>query len=183
MRIAILGTGLMGSAIGKRLLDTGHQVTVWNRTVDKARPMAERGALVAASADAAISDADAVLLVLHDMHAIQAVLLTELGLEAAAGRTIVQMGTIAPEESVELSARLRAASAAYLEAPVLGSTPQARAGDLLLMIAGDRSVSDRLNPLWSDLGGPRPTWGKSARRPPSSCRSISFSSVWLPRFR
>lgn len=152
MKVALLGTGLMGSAMASRLLRQGHQVVVWNRTKEKALPLREQGAKVVDTPQAAVAEGSAVLLVLRDAAAIEDVMLTAPSLAAAAGRLIVQMGTISPEESVELAGEFAAASAGYLEVPMLGSTPEAREGRLLLMAGGRREQFDRWVPLLGALG-------------------------------
>jgi 3-hydroxyisobutyrate dehydrogenase len=152
MKVAVLGTGLMGSAISQRLLQQDHQVAVWNRTKSKALALEESGARVAESPQSAMAGCDVVLLVLRDAAAIDQVMFTAAGTSAAAGRTIVQMGTISPQESIQLASRFEAASSDYLACPMLGSTPEAHDGELLLMAAGERHLFDRLLPLLAALG-------------------------------
>ncbi len=137
MHIAWLGTGLLGEKIVERLLARGFAVTVWNRTQKKAARLAPLGAKVATTPAEALASADIVGLTLADAPAIRAVLLDDAKARAAlAGRLIVQMGTIAPQESQALAEAITIAGGRYLEAPVLGSRPEAEAGKLLVMAAG-----------------------------------------------
>jgi 3-hydroxyisobutyrate dehydrogenase-like beta-hydroxyacid dehydrogenase len=113
-RLAVLGTGLMGRPMAGRLLAAGFPVTVWNRTPAKARPLSEQGATVAPTAPVAIRDAEAVVLMLADAPAIRDTLLSGEAAGLLGGRTVIQMGTIAPAESLELSAALATRGCDYL---------------------------------------------------------------------
>ncbi|WP_295881738.1 NAD(P)-dependent oxidoreductase [uncultured Thiohalocapsa sp.] len=151
MQISVLGTGLLGSEIAIRLKEQGFTVSAWNRTAGKAAPLATVGIRLPDTAAAALADADLVLLLLADAPAIEATLFAADTEPALAGRTIVQMGTIAPTESQALAARVADAGAAYLEAPVLGSLPEARAGKLLVMAGGDAVLYRRCLPVFEAL--------------------------------
>ena len=146
MRIAWIGTGLMGRPMAERLLGAGHEVTVWNRTRAKAEALA--GAIVADSPAEAIAAGEAVFLMLKDAAAIREVL-QDGDLE---GRTVVQMSTIGPSESVALAEEVRQRGGDYLEAPVLGSTPQAKEGKLLVMVGGTPEQLDRWGQVLEALG-------------------------------
>jgi 3-hydroxyisobutyrate dehydrogenase len=151
MEVSVLGTGLLGGEIAIRLKDQGFVVSAWNRTAQKAAPLATVGVQLLETAAGAIADAELVLLLLADANAIEATLFAADPTPALAGRTIVQMGTIAPVESQALSERVAAAGGAYLEAPVLGSLPEARAGKLLVMAGGDAELYRRCLPVLKAL--------------------------------
>lgn len=150
--VSVLGTGLMGAPIAQRLLDLGHGVTVWNRTAGKLTPLVERGAVAARSPLEALADAEVSLLLLRDGPVIRDLLLEGEGLPGLAGKTVIQMGTIAPAESLDLAEAVQEAGGDYLEAPVLGSTPQAREGRLIVFAGGDEEVYARRRPLLAGLG-------------------------------
>jgi len=150
--IAFLGTGLMGRPMAGRLLAAGYPVTVWNRTPDKTRPLAEQGATVAPTAAAAIRDAEVVVLMLADAPAIQDTLLSAEAAALLGGRTVIQMGTIAPPESLELGAAVTGCGGSYLEAPVLGSIAEASAGRLAVMVGASPPLFERWLPLLRELG-------------------------------
>lgn len=152
MKISLLGTGLLGSAVVERLLAQGFTVTVWNRGPDKAAPLADKGARLAASAAEAIAAADVTLLYLADRAACEVVLLDPATKAALPGRTLLQMGTIGPEDSRQLADALTAQGALYAECPVLGSLPEARSGTLILMYGGDENLFARLEPMLRELG-------------------------------
>lgn len=155
MHIALLGTGLMGHAMAERLLEQGAKLSVWNRTREKAEPLGALGARVCDSAREAIEstgDGGLVLAMLRDAPAIRSAL--GGALPALAGKTFVQMSTIAPGESRALGAEVEAAGAGYLEAPVLGSTPQAKGGTLQVLVGGDPGLFARVEAALAPLGPP-----------------------------
>ena len=156
MKTAVLGTGLLGREIAIRLASQGLRVTVWNRSADKAAPLAAVGIGVADSAAAAIAGADCTLLLLSDAAAIRETLFSPATERALAGRIIVQMGTIAPDESRAIASSVARAGGHYLEAPVLGSLPEAREGRLIIMAGGEESLYQRCLPLFEALSQAAP---------------------------
>jgi 3-hydroxyisobutyrate dehydrogenase len=152
MEISLLGTGLLGAAIGERLLASGHRLTVWNRHLQRCAPLQALGARVAATPAEAVGSADVVLTVLSDGPTTRTVLLEQAG-AALAGRLVLQMATIAPQESRELASALAERGAELLEVPVLGSRPEALAGTLQLMVAGEAAALERARPVLAALGG------------------------------
>jgi 3-hydroxyisobutyrate dehydrogenase len=151
-RIALLGTGLMGAPMAQRLIEAGHSVSVWNRSPDKAAPLRAAGAQVGADPAAAVADVEAIILTLGDAPAIRAVLLADPVRALLPQKTVIQMGTIGPRESRELAAEVGANGAAYVECPVLGSIPEARAGKLILMMGGSEAQLERWAPLLQAFG-------------------------------
>ncbi|HET9517064.1 MAG TPA: NAD(P)-binding domain-containing protein, partial [Actinoplanes sp.] len=132
MKIAVLGLGAMGSRMARRLLATGeHDLTVWNRTAEMTRPLVEAGAAAAATPAAAATQCDLVLSMLRDDDAGREVWLApDTGALAAMapGTVAVDCSTVSPTFSTELAARCALRGVDFLDAPVLGSRPQADAG-------------------------------------------------------
>jgi 3-hydroxyisobutyrate dehydrogenase len=153
MRIAWLGTGLMGRPMAARLLAAGHEVTVWNRTPEHARALVEAGATLAVDPAAAVAGSEIVFAMLRDGPVTRGALLAGEPAPDLAGKAVVQMATIAPEESRDLARAVGAAGGEYLEAPVLGSIPQATAGTLRIFAGGDAGLLARLRPLLEPIGG------------------------------
>ena len=151
MTIALLGTGLLGRAIAERLQSAGHTLTVYNRTMSKALPLQACGITVVTKPEQAIAQADCVILMLADAAAIRAVLLTPASLAILRGKTIIQMGTIAQEESLVLQAEIEQVGGLYCEAPVLGSLTEAKAGALFVMVGGTEDQFARWLPLFRAL--------------------------------
>lgn len=151
MKTAVLGLGLMGSEIALRLKRQGRDVVCWNRSAERSEAARERGLVTRATAAEAISESELTLLVLSDADAIRATLFETGDADALDGRILIQMGTIAPRESREIAGRVAAQGGQYLEAPVLGSLPEAREGRLILMAGGDPELFEHCLPVFRDL--------------------------------
>lgn len=141
----------MGQALGERLLDQQQDIVIYNRSADKTLKLVQQGASVAPSAQEAVVESETCLLFLSDAAAISKVLDT-IEPRCFMGKTVVQMGTIAPAESRVIDQRLTESGGHYLECPVLGSLPEARTGSLILMAAGERTVFDSVLPLLNLIG-------------------------------
>jgi 3-hydroxyisobutyrate dehydrogenase-like beta-hydroxyacid dehydrogenase len=140
MKITLLGLGLMGQPTAQRLLHCGHEVVVWNRSSEPLERAAEAGLATEANLSRALALGEVIILTLSDATAIEAVLFDETVTPLLRGKTVLQMGTIAPNESRAIARRVAEAGGDYLEAPVLGSIPEARAGELIVMAAGAEPV-------------------------------------------
>lgn len=143
MKVAFLGTGLMGQPMAQRLLNANIQLIAYNRTPEKLEPLKAAGAEVATHSYQAISAADCVILMLSNAAAIYSVLLSDRSWRTVAGRSVIQMGTITPTESREIRDAVVAAGGEYLEAPVLGSIPEAKTGKLIVMVGALREQYQR----------------------------------------
>jgi len=128
MRVAFIGTGLMGYPMAERVLAAGHELVAYNRTREKAEPLARKGARIADSAREAIAAGECAVFMVKDGSVVRELLSDEGVIPSLGGRTVIQMSTIGPAESVKLMEDVRGAAGDYLEAPVLGSVPQARRG-------------------------------------------------------
>ncbi|MEJ2428012.1 MAG: NAD(P)-dependent oxidoreductase [Deltaproteobacteria bacterium] len=155
MKVAFIGTGLMGRPMAERVLAAGYQVSVFNRSMEKAESLRSAGAKIAVSAAEAIRSANCLILMLADAAAIRQVIFDSRPRPELKDLTVIQMGTISPSESIAFQDEVRKLGGDYLEAPVLGSIPEATAGNLLVMVGGSKKQLDR----WSDLlqiFGPHP---------------------------
>jgi 3-hydroxyisobutyrate dehydrogenase len=151
MRVAIIGVGLLGRAVAERLHESGHAVTVYNRTVSKTDPLRPHGITVAATAAAAVASADCTLLFLTDATAIHTVLFPPTAPVDLRSRTIIQMGTISPDESRAFQRSVSDGGGDYFEAPVLGSLAEAKTGTLIIMGGGTADQLHRWEPVFSSL--------------------------------
>lgn len=140
MKVALLGLGLMGLPIAQRLVHCGHDVVAWNRSNERLKIAQEVGLTVEPSLTAALAVSEVVVLTLSDAAAIDEVLLNSAVISLIEGKTVLQMGTISPDESRNIAACIEAAGGDYLEAPVLGSIPEAKSGELIIMTAGSQSA-------------------------------------------
>lgn len=155
--IGFLGMGVMGSRMSARLLAAGHEVTVWNRTPEKTRPLAEKGAIVAATPAEAATGKDIVLSNLTDGAALKSVILGAGGVLEAAPLPglFVDFATIAPAESAEIAAALETRGVGFLRAPVSGTIAVAEAGRLTIITSGERAVFEAADPVLAVLGPTR----------------------------
>ena len=134
MKVGFLGTGLMGLPMAQRLLDVNIELIAYNRTPSKLEKLQAAGAAIAEHPHEAIAMCECVILMLTNASAIRSVLLSDSSQQQLAGRTVIQMGTITPTESRAIREEVVAAGGDYLEAPVLGSIPEAKAGKLIVMV-------------------------------------------------
>lgn len=149
MRIAFIGTGLMGEPMAQRLL-TKHDLIVFNRTASKTNSLKEAGAEVANTSIDAIKKADVIITMLTDYNACSKMLVeNDLHLE---GKVVIQMSTIKPDENAKLADELMGKGAKFIEAPVLGSIPQATAGELFILVGGDSALAEQMNPILKLMG-------------------------------
>jgi 3-hydroxyisobutyrate dehydrogenase-like beta-hydroxyacid dehydrogenase len=155
MELGWIGTGLMGRPMAERLLAAGHRLTVWNRTREKALPLVERGARVVEDPSEALESSEATITMLADARAIHQALFGAGRRPDLAGRTLIQASTIGPDESLGLADAVTELGGEYLEAPVLGSTPQAREGSLLVMVGATAEQLERWRPVLA-AWGPEP---------------------------
>ncbi|RCL53944.1 MAG: NAD(P)-dependent oxidoreductase [Synechococcus sp. MED-G71] len=146
--IALLGTGLLGTAIAQRLLEQGHQLRVWNRTPAKTAGLVDAGASLIGALKGAARGCDTVITVLRDGPC-SAEVIAELG--ELDGAVLMGMGTMGIGESRGLERQVQQQGGAYLEAPVLGSKPEALKGTLLVMAGGNEATFLRQQPLLADL--------------------------------
>lgn len=153
--VAVIGLGAMGSRIAVRLLEAGHDVVVWNRTAAKAEPLLARGATAVASPADAARRTEAVLTMVADPGALEAVTEGPDGIAAGRGEgtTVIEMSTVGPAAVARLADALPPA-AGLLDAPVLGSVSEAEAGSLSLFVGGPEELVERWTPLLSALGTP-----------------------------
>ncbi len=142
--LALLGIGLLGEAIGHRLLSQGVNLRVWNRTAEACAPLLSQGAEHITALAQAGRGCDAVISVLRD-GPVTAAVMAELG--DLDGTCCLPMGTMGISESRQLEAQVHSQKGTYLEAPVLGSKPEALKGTLLVMAGGDASVFEQQLPL------------------------------------
>jgi 3-hydroxyisobutyrate dehydrogenase len=149
--IAFLGLGRMGSPMAVRLAAAGHDVTVWNRTPGKAGPAVAAGAREAATAQEAVTGHELVFTMLSDPDAVLGVLRP---LTFDPGTTVVEMSTIGPAAVATLR-ELLPGDVELLDAPVLGSVPQATAGTLHIFAGGPAEVLAQHRKVLEVLGTPQ----------------------------
>jgi 3-hydroxyisobutyrate dehydrogenase len=153
-RVAVLGTGIMGSAMARLLARAGLDTTVWDRTTAAAAPLADAGARVAGSAAEAVDGAAVVITMLPDGDAVSAVMADGTADALADGAAWAQMGTIgvhATELLADRMARVRP-GVLFVDAPVSGSKGPAENGQLLILASGPPAAVTVLAPVFDVLG-------------------------------
>jgi 3-hydroxyisobutyrate dehydrogenase len=146
--LGFIGLGTMGEPMALNLVRSGGPLVVWNRSPSKSRILTDAGATLAADPEEVFASCEFVFLMLRDDAATDAVLARSEGtIRSVAGRTLINMATLAPGYSVALEADIRAAGGRYVEAPVSGSRKPAEAGQLVAMLAGRPDDVSAVRPL------------------------------------
>jgi 3-hydroxyisobutyrate dehydrogenase-like beta-hydroxyacid dehydrogenase len=157
-RIALLGTGIMGGHMARRLAQAGFSVAVWNRTLAKAEKLREFGIRLTASPSAAISDADVAIVMLSNGPVVEEVLFSEDASgrkpaeTLAPGAVLVVMSSIPVEYCQAQAERLASRGVGYVDAPVSGGEPGARDGTLAILAGGEPDVIAGLADVFAVLG-------------------------------
>lgn len=154
-RIAVLGIGMMGFPMARRLCEAGCTVTVWNRSRSKAERLQPFGAAIADTPAEAVAQADLVITLLEHGGVVDDVLFQQgTGAGLRPGTLVVDMSSIQPRQAREHAARLDALGVHHLDAPVSGGTVGAEQGTLAIMAGGDAADFERARPVLELLGKP-----------------------------
>ena len=153
MKIGVAGTGRMGTAMGARLMEQGHELHVWNRSAARTKALAEQGAKVAATPAELAARSDAIITILTDATAIEAVYNGRDGLLSGtvAGKLFMEMSTVRSETEKTLGRAAAAKGAAFIECPVGGSIGPAREGKLFGFAGGSVADFARAQPVLDQL--------------------------------
>jgi 3-hydroxyisobutyrate dehydrogenase-like beta-hydroxyacid dehydrogenase len=153
--VSFIGLGAMGGRMARRLLDAGNDLTVWNRSREKAEPLMQAGARVAGSPAEAAATADVLVTMVSDPEALDEVMSEEGGVLSGirTGALLVEMSTVGPAAIHDLAGRLPS-GVRLLDAPVLGSLSEVEAGTLLIFVGGADEDFARAEPFLRTLGEP-----------------------------
>jgi 3-hydroxyisobutyrate dehydrogenase len=149
--VAFLGTGIMGAPMARHLAEAGHEVTAWNRSATKARPLAERGVRVAEDPAAAAAGAEVIVTMLTDGEAVEDVM-HEAAPATAPGTIWWQASTVGISGTEGLAALAEEHALTLVDAPVLGTKGPAETGELVVLASGPDEVLERLLPLFGAVG-------------------------------
>ncbi len=154
MKIAFLGLGNMGAPMARQLIRARHDLTVWNRTLAKAEPLRAEGAQVSQSPGEAVKQAEVVVTMLADDHAVESAVLHAGGVidNLPRGATHISMSTISVDLSKKLAEEHGKLGQQYIAAPVFGRPDAAEAGKLFVAAAGAKGVIDRCMPILEVVG-------------------------------
>jgi 3-hydroxyisobutyrate dehydrogenase len=153
MKIGVCGTGRMGAAIAQRLIAVGHEVGVWNRDAKKTKPLTDAGAKLYASPAELAGGCEAVVVMLLNDAATEAVYRGPNGLLKAelAGKLVIDMSTVRPDTMISVGSAVAQKGAGFVECPVGGSTVPAREGKLFGLVGGSNADVARAMPLLQQL--------------------------------
>jgi 2-hydroxy-3-oxopropionate reductase len=180
--VGFVGLGLMGMPMARRVLDAGFQLTVFNRTPEKARPLVEAGARQAASPAEVAAASDVTVTIVTDTPDVVEVVAGERGLLAGArrGGAWIDMSTISPSATRDLGARARERGLECLDAPVSGGPPGAAAGSLAIMVGGDQETFEACEPLLRTMGSAITHMGElGAGQVTKACNQIVLAGYLL----
>jgi 3-hydroxyisobutyrate dehydrogenase len=169
--VAFLGTGIMGFPMARNIAAAGMPVRAWNRTLDKARPLAEHGVTVAESPAQAAEGADVLVTMLADADAVAAAVQDVRGVPVWA-----QMSTVGLEGTERLVALAAERDMAYVDAPVLGTKKPAEDAQLVVVAAGPAEVRDRVDAIF-DAVGRQTRW--LGERPGTATRLKVVLNHWI----
>ncbi|HEU4962650.1 MAG TPA: NAD(P)-dependent oxidoreductase [Bacilli bacterium] len=152
--IGWVGLGNMGIPMATNLIQAGYDVTVYNRTAEKATPLVELGAKTTATAKELAQSVDIVITMVSDSATVEAVMFEENGVYAGVreGQTVIDMSTIAPDTSRLVANKMRDKGVQFLDAPVSGSVGPAKTGTLVILVGGDKQVYETCSPIFNVLG-------------------------------
>ena len=151
-RIAVLGTGIMGGPMARNLLRAGHDVTVWNRTVQKAEALEEEGARVAPTPVDAVRGAEILLTMLADARAVEATVIESGAVdEMPQGGPWIQTSTIGVAATERLAEQAAERGMTFVDAPVLGTKKPAEDGELFVLASGPEDARARCEPVFDAI--------------------------------
>jgi 3-hydroxyisobutyrate dehydrogenase len=173
--VTVLGTGIMGAGMARSLLAAGLKVTVWNRSADKAGPLAEAGAIVAGDVTSAVSGTEVIVTMLFDVEATAEVM--EQALPAARrGAVWVQCATIGLDGTARLAELAERHGIGLVDAPVLGTRKPAETGSLLVLAGAPEPLRSAVTPVLDAIGS-RTVW--VGDRPGDGQRLKLVANSWL----
>ena len=172
--VAVLGTGIMGAGMARSLVRDGLQVRAWNRSPEKAAPLAEDGAEVCATSAEAVRGADVVLTMLYDATSVAEVM--DPLLAGLSGAVWLQSSTVGVDGTEQLAALAQAHGVPFLDAPVLGTKAPAEKGALVVVVSGDRALEEQVRPVLDAIGS-RTMW--VADTPGSASRLKLAVNAWV----
>ena len=153
MKIGIVGTGMLGEAVGLHLLDVGYKITVFNRSKEKTEKLENKGALVVDSPKNVAENSELVIMVVKDANAVKDVVFGDCGILAGRheGMCIADMSTINPNSTREISKKVTENGIDYMEIPVMGGPNVAINGKLVIMASGKKEVFEKFKIIFESI--------------------------------
>jgi 3-hydroxyisobutyrate dehydrogenase-like beta-hydroxyacid dehydrogenase len=162
-RISYLGLGTMGSGMASNLLKAGYELSVWNRSGEKCKPFARKGARVADSPADAARDVDLVIYMLSNDQAVEEVVFGANGIlnGIKEGQIAIDMSTVLPATSLREQEAYAKRGVDFLDAPVFGSKKESAEAKLWIMAAGNKAIFEKVKPVLEKLGQTVHYFGKN----------------------
>jgi len=153
MKIGIVGTGMLGEAVGLHLLDVGYKITVFNRSKEKTEKLENKGALVVDSPKNVAENSELVIMVVKDANAVKDVVFGDCGILAGRheGMCIADMSTINPNSTREISKKVTEHGIDYMEIPVMGGPNVAINGKLVIIASGKKEVFEKFKTIFESI--------------------------------
>jgi len=153
VKIGIIGTGMLGEAVGLHLLNSGYSVSVYNRTKSKTKNLEEKGADVAELPSVVAESSDLIITCVKDADAVKQVLFGQGGVVSGKhdDMTVADMSTINPNAAKEISKKLHDEGIKSIEIPVMGGPNVAIEGKLVLMASGDKESFERFSQVLNTI--------------------------------
>lgn len=153
LEVSVIGLGTMGSTLARLLLQNGYRVTVWNRTIAKADPLVQAGAVLAPNVAATVSASPIIVICVHDYPATNQILATKEIAAALAGRTLIQLSTGSPQEARDTEMWARERGADYLDGAIQAAPSQMGKPDTPILVSGVETAFRQSESLLKVLGG------------------------------
>ena len=152
-KIGVVGTGMLGEAVGLHLLDVGYEVTIFNRTKEKMKKLKEKGASIAESPKQVAENSDLVITIVKDADAVKEVIFGNSGIIFGKhdGMCIADMSTVNPNSTREISKQVIEDGIDYLEIPVMGGPNVAIDGKLVIMASGKKEVFEKFRKVFDSI--------------------------------
>jgi 3-hydroxyisobutyrate dehydrogenase len=154
LKIGIIGTGFLGKAVAKRLLDTGHKVIVYNRTRNKTESLKNLGAIVADTPKDLAQNCDLVITIVKDSDAVESVSFDKNGIIDGKheGLTVADMSTVNPISSKKIAKKFLENGISMIDTPVMGGPNLAEKGELVVMVGGKKDVYEKYKHVFDHIG-------------------------------
>src|ERR1700724_249634 len=161
--VSYLGLGTMGSGMASNLLKAGYKLTVWNRSAEKCKPFARKGARIADTPAAAVRDVDLVMYSLSNDQAVEEVVFGAKGILSGIkeGQVAIELGTVLPATSLRQKEAYAKRGVDFLDAPVFGSKQESAEAKLWIMAAGNKAIFEKVKPVLAKLGQTVHYFGKN----------------------
>ena len=152
-KIGIVGTGMLGEAVGLHLIDVGYEVIAFNRTEQKTKILKEKGACIVDSPKLVAEESDLVITIVRDADAVKEVIFGDLGIIEGKhdGMCIADMSTVNPNSTREISKQVREKGIDYMEIPVMGGPNVAINGKLVIMASGEKKVFEKFKAVFESI--------------------------------